>query len=90
MKKLIAALLFLVTLLPAQQDRLLVISIDGLDHRWLRDADELGVKIPTLAAADARRGSRRWSRRYCPDRDLALSHNDDQRGQRPQTWDHFQ
>ena len=48
MKKLIAALLLSVALLPAQQNRLLVISIDGLDHRWLRDADELGVKIPTL------------------------------------------
>ena len=37
--------------LPAQsadQNNLLVISIDGLDHRWLRDADALGVKIPTL------------------------------------------
>ena len=48
MKKLCAALLFFAALLPAQQNRLLVISIDGLDHRWLRDADELGVKIPTL------------------------------------------
>ena len=48
MKKLLAALLFFAALLPAQQNRLLVISIDGLDHRWLRDADELGVKIPNL------------------------------------------
>jgi predicted AlkP superfamily pyrophosphatase or phosphodiesterase len=48
MKKLLAGLLLVVALLPAQQNRLLVVSIDGLDHRWLRDADELGVKIPTL------------------------------------------
>ncbi len=27
---------------------LVVISIDGLDHRWLRDADELGLQIPNL------------------------------------------
>ena len=27
---------------------LLVISIDGLDHRYLRDADQLGLKIPHL------------------------------------------
>jgi predicted AlkP superfamily pyrophosphatase or phosphodiesterase len=27
---------------------LLVISIDGLDHRYLRDADRLGLKIPNL------------------------------------------
>ncbi len=30
------------------QNNLLVVSIDGLDHRWLRDADALGAKIPTL------------------------------------------
>lgn len=27
---------------------LLVLSVDGLDHRYLRDADRLGLKIPTL------------------------------------------
>jgi predicted AlkP superfamily pyrophosphatase or phosphodiesterase len=32
----------------ASARKLLVISIDGLDHRYLRDADRLGVKIPTL------------------------------------------
>lgn len=32
--------------LPARP--LLVISIDGLDHRYLRDADQLGLKIPHL------------------------------------------
>jgi predicted AlkP superfamily pyrophosphatase or phosphodiesterase len=26
----------------------LVISVDGLDYRYLRDADQLGLKIPTL------------------------------------------
>lgn len=30
------------------QKRVLVISIDGLDTRYLHDADKLGVKIPTL------------------------------------------
>ncbi|HYM10564.1 MAG TPA: alkaline phosphatase family protein [Bryobacterales bacterium] len=34
--------------LCAQPRRLLVISIDGLDHRYLRDADALGLRIPTL------------------------------------------
>jgi predicted AlkP superfamily pyrophosphatase or phosphodiesterase len=28
--------------------RLLVVSIDGLDHRYLRDADKLGLKVPNL------------------------------------------
>lgn len=27
---------------------LLVLSVDGLDHRYLRDADRLGLRIPTL------------------------------------------
>ena len=27
---------------------LLVVSIDGLDHRYLRDRDQLGLKIPNL------------------------------------------
>jgi predicted AlkP superfamily pyrophosphatase or phosphodiesterase len=35
-------------LLSAEQNRLLVISIDGLDHRWLRDRDALGLRIPNL------------------------------------------
>ncbi len=34
--------------LAAQPRRLLVISIDGLDHRYLRDADRLGLRTPTL------------------------------------------
>ena len=28
--------------------RLLVVSIDGLDHRYLRDSDKLGLRIPNL------------------------------------------
>lgn len=46
--RLLLALLFTALLLPAQQNRLLVISIDGLDHRWLRDRDSLGLEIPNL------------------------------------------
>ena len=48
MKKLTLLLLLCAAALAAQQNRLLVISIDGLDHRWLRDADQLGIKTPTL------------------------------------------
>lgn len=33
---------------PARAKRALVISIDGLDARYLRDADRHGLKIPTL------------------------------------------
>jgi predicted AlkP superfamily pyrophosphatase or phosphodiesterase len=40
--------LLLVLPLMAQPRRLLVISIDGLDNRYLRDADKLGLKTPTL------------------------------------------
>lgn len=32
----------------AKPRKLLVISVDGLDHRYLRDADSLGLKIPNL------------------------------------------
>ncbi len=39
---------FLSASAPAQQRKLLVISIDGLDTRYLKDADRLGLKIPTL------------------------------------------
>jgi len=48
MKKLALVFLLGIMVLPAQQNRLLVVSIDGLDHRWLRDADDLGLRIPTL------------------------------------------
>jgi predicted AlkP superfamily pyrophosphatase or phosphodiesterase len=41
-----AVLLLLLTALEARP--LLVVSIDGLDNRYLRDADKLGAKIPTL------------------------------------------
>ena len=33
---------------PAQAARLLVISVDGLDWRYLRDRDALGLKIPNI------------------------------------------
>jgi hypothetical protein len=36
------------TALAQSRRRLLVVSIDGLDHRYLRDADRLGLRIPTL------------------------------------------
>ena len=32
----------------ANRRKLLVISVDGLDHRYLRDADSMGLRIPTL------------------------------------------
>jgi predicted AlkP superfamily pyrophosphatase or phosphodiesterase len=44
--RLLSYLLIGAALLPARP--LLVISIDGLDHRYLRDADKLGLKIPNL------------------------------------------
>ena len=46
-----AALVWLIALAlacPLQAAPLLVISIDGLDHRYLRDRDQLGLKVPTL------------------------------------------
>ena len=46
--RLILPALLLVFPALAQQRKLLVISIDGLDHRYLRDADKLGLKTPTL------------------------------------------
>jgi hypothetical protein len=41
------ALLALPAALLAQRP-LVVISVDGLDHRYLRDADKLGLKIPNM------------------------------------------
>ena len=32
----------------ASRRKLLVISVDGLDHRYLRDADSMGLKVPML------------------------------------------
>jgi hypothetical protein len=49
MKKLLLGLLLAGVCATAQPRRpLLVISVDGLDHRYLRDADKLGLKIPNL------------------------------------------
>jgi hypothetical protein len=44
------ALLFLAAAPLLAQRPLVVISVDGLDHRYLRDADKLGLKIPNLRA----------------------------------------
>jgi predicted AlkP superfamily pyrophosphatase or phosphodiesterase len=57
MKRIIAALTLLAAIPalvhPTQSGQragrpLLVISVDGLDYRYLRDADKLGLKIPNL------------------------------------------
>lgn len=42
------ALLAFCLSLFAQGQPVIVISVDGLDHRYLRDADALGLMIPTL------------------------------------------
>ena len=34
--------------LEAQAHRVVLLSVDGLDHRYLRDCDRLGLKIPNL------------------------------------------
>ena len=53
----------LLLLLPALQlgaRPLLVISVDGLDYRYLRNADQLGLRIPhmrRMVADAARRGA---------------------------------
>jgi hypothetical protein len=44
--RLLALLAFPMALLA--QGPLVVISVDGLDHRYLRDADALGLKIPNM------------------------------------------
>ena len=46
LKKLLVCLLWVGTAVQARS--LLVISIDGLDNRYLRDADRIGAKIPAL------------------------------------------
>ncbi len=47
--RLLAAVLFLVSALDAQpKTRVVLVSVDGLDHRYLRDRDKLGLKIPNL------------------------------------------
>lgn len=43
------ALLLAATALAAQpRPRMVLLSVDGLDHRYLRDCDRLGLKIPNL------------------------------------------
>jgi predicted AlkP superfamily pyrophosphatase or phosphodiesterase len=44
----LSVLLLAAAALQAQPRKLLVISIDGLDTRYLHQADKLGMKIPTL------------------------------------------
>jgi predicted AlkP superfamily pyrophosphatase or phosphodiesterase len=46
MRNLLVAAFLLASFASARP--LLVISIDGLDHRYLRDADQLGARIPNL------------------------------------------
>ena len=41
-------LLFSLAILSQAAQPLLVISVDGLDHRYLRDRDKLGLSIPNL------------------------------------------
>ncbi len=43
-----ASLLTLLLSFSLQAAPLLVVSLDGLDHRYLRDRDQLGLKIPNL------------------------------------------
>ena len=47
MRLLIVLLLFR-SWLQAQPQHLVLLSVDGLDHRYLRDCDKLGLKIPNL------------------------------------------
>lgn len=44
----IVIFVLLAAALWGQRRPLIVISVDGLDQRYLRDADKLGLKIPTL------------------------------------------
>ncbi|MCS7024497.1 MAG: ectonucleotide pyrophosphatase/phosphodiesterase [Bryobacteraceae bacterium] len=49
MRRCLGLLALWVAVCQAQVRRpVLVISVDGLDHRYLRDADQLGLKIPNL------------------------------------------
>ncbi len=45
---LILAVLLAVETASAQERKLLVVSVDGLDWRYLSDADKLGLKIPNV------------------------------------------
>ncbi len=46
--RLVLALFALAACASAQPKRLLLLSIDGLDHRYLQDADRLGLRTPHL------------------------------------------
>lgn len=49
MTKILLPFLWLLVMAPAGRARpVLVISVDGLDHRYLRDGDRLGLQIPNL------------------------------------------
>ncbi len=48
MLRLTLTLFTLAAALAAQPSKLLVVSIDGLDTRYLHQADRLGLRIPTL------------------------------------------
>ncbi|HZN11520.1 MAG TPA: ectonucleotide pyrophosphatase/phosphodiesterase [Blastocatellia bacterium] len=49
MTKILLPFLWLLVMAPAGRARpVLVISVDGLDHRYLRDGDQLGLQIPNL------------------------------------------
>ena len=42
------ALFLLLTGTLAARQPLVLVSVDGLDHRYLRDADKLGLRIPNI------------------------------------------
>ena len=44
----IVLLLVLTAAMWGQARKLMVLSVDGLDHRYLRDADKMGLKIPNI------------------------------------------
>jgi predicted AlkP superfamily pyrophosphatase or phosphodiesterase len=48
MRLLFSLVLLCATLPGAAKRPLLIVSIDGMDHRYLRDRDPLGLKIPNL------------------------------------------
>lgn len=48
MLRLSLPLLLMAQLVPAQSPNVVLLSIDGLDHRYLRDCDRLNLKIPNL------------------------------------------
>ena len=50
----LAALCLPVQAQGAAKHKLLVVSIDGMDWRYLRDADALGLKLPNIRKLLAR------------------------------------